>query len=504
MADTHQLLSMRGVTKHFGAILALDSVEFELRAGEVMALLGENGAGKSTLVKILAGIHKPDEGLINIDGAKAELYPAGRAESSGIAVVQQELSLVPTLSVAENVFLGNHRLGRWKTRAGFRRAAEPFLERVGLQDSSMLTAGSLSVAEQQLVEVARLLARDARILIFDEPTAALADAEIERVHEVVRALVGEDRAVTYVTHRLAEVFELADRVTVFREGESQPPVPVADLDMAGVVELMLGRTLDDMYPEASSGYHDVALEIENLSADGLNEPVSLKVHAGEILGLVGQMGSGTTPLLECIAGARRVDEGAIRVKDESVTFRQVRDAMDVGIGFCSGDRKRDGLFLIRPVRENLTAPAMDKITPGGWLSRRQERELANELAGFFAVDPDRIPHRADTLSGGNQQKVALGKWVGIEPSVLLIDEPTRGVDVGARAEIYAHLRTLAEEGLAIVFASSDGQEVLGLADTVATFYRGNLVNVTPRQEIDAKQVLTEVTHPYDNEQKAFT
>ncbi len=311
-----------------------------------------------------------------------------------------------------------------------------------------------------------------------------------------------DHAVIYVTHRLAEVFEIADRVTVVREGESFPPVEVSDLDMGKVIELMLGRSLENMYPEQTSGVGEVVLEADGVLADGLSDRVSLQVRKGEILGLVGQMGSGTTPVLESLGGARRIEEGAIRVDGELVSLRRVRDAMRHGVGYCSGDRKGDGLFLIRPIDENLVAPALDRVTPGGWLNKRKEREVSEEIAQFFTIDSKRLPHRADTLSGGNQQKVALGKWVGIEPKVLLVDEPTRGVDVGARAEIYSHLRRLAEQGLAIIFASSDGQEVLGLADTVATFYRGRLIGVTPRQETDAKQVFVEVTHPEAMEETA--
>ena len=494
-SDRPPMVEVRGLSKSYGAIHALRSADFELRAGEVMALLGENGAGKSTLVKILAGLVRPDSGEISIDGEPAELYPAARAEAAGVAVVQQELSLVLTLSVAENVFLGNAHVGNWHAPASLRRLAEPYLERVGLAGRGALSAGNLPLAERQLVEVARLLAREARIFIFDEPTAALADAEIERVHQVVRALVAEDHAVVYVTHRLAEVFEIADRVAVVREGESFPPLEVADLDMDRIVERMLGRSLENMYPERSTRFGEVALEADALLAEGLSRAVSLQVREGEILGLVGQMGSGTTNVLEALGGARRVQEGAVRVKGSPVRMSQVRDAIGHGIGYCSADRKGDGLFLIRPTLENLVAPGLSRISPGGWLSRRREKAMSEDIARLFTIDPRRIPHSAETLSGGNQQKVALGKWVGIQPNVLLVDEPTRGVDVGARAEIYSHLRSLAEGGMAVVFASSDGQEVLGLADTVATFYRGALVGVTPRQDIDAKQVLVEVTHP---------
>ena len=494
-AGNPPMLEVTGLSKSYGAIHALKSADFELRAGEVMALLGENGAGKSTLVKALAGLVRPDEGDIRIDGRAADLFPAARAEAAGVAVVQQEISLVLTMSVAENVFLGNRRVGNWHTPAALRELAEPHLQRVGLSGSAGRLAGDLPIAERQLVEVARLLAREARIFIFDEPTAALADAEIERVHQVVRALVAAGHAVIYVTHRLAEVFEIADRVTVFREGESYPALEVAKLDMDRIVERMLGRSLENMYPARSTHFGETALAAEDLRAEGLAQPVNLEVREGEILGLVGQMGSGTTNVLEALAGARRVQSGTVKVRGEPARLGQLRDAIRHGVGYCSADRKGDGLFLIRTTMENLVAPALRRISPGGWVSRRRERKLSADIARLFTIDPRRIPHSVETLSGGNQQKVALGKWAGIQPSVLLVDEPTRGVDVGARAEIYSHLRSLAEGGMAVVFASSDGQEVLGLADTVATFYRGHLISVTPREDIDAKQVFLEVTHP---------
>lgn len=492
---TEPYLRMAGISKSYGPIRALQGVDFELRAGEVMALLGENGAGKSTLVKALAGLQRPDSGEISVDGRTVELFPPHRSEDAGIAVVQQELSIVPTMTAAENVFLGNSSTGVWSSPAQLRARAQPYLEQVGLGGMGDRLASSLTVAERQLVEVARLIARDARILIFDEPTAALADAEIHRVHDVVRRLSGEGRAIIYVTHRLAEVFELADRVTVFREGRGQPALEVSELDMDSLVQRMLGRPLEKMYPPPSSGLGATVLKVDGLVTTGLNEPVSLRVRAGEILGLVGQLGSGTTPLLEALAGVRHRDAGTVELGGAPLRARTTREAIAAGVAYCSGDRKLDGLFLIRPVVENLTAAGLPRITPGGLLSGRRQRSLAAEIAGFFRVDRARLPHLANTLSGGNQQKVALGKWLGVGPKVLLVDEPTRGVDVGARAEIYAHLRRLAEQGLAVVFASSDNQEVLGLADTVATFYRGRLVNVTASDQVDPLDVLRDITHP---------
>jgi ribose transport system ATP-binding protein len=487
------VLRMRGISLSFGAVKALEDAEFELRRNEVMALVGENGAGKSSLVKILAGIHKPDSGTIELAG---RVYSDMVAVKAPVAVVQQELSLVPTMSAAENVFLGHPRRSQWQRHRQLVREARPFLAQAGLPDVDPATpAGSLSVAERQLVEVARLVARDAQVLIFDEPTAALGDNEIARVMAVVRELSSNGRAIVYVTHRLDEVFELADRVTVFRNGRSQAPVVAKSLDTAGLIERMLGRRLSDMFPPRSAGFGEQVLEVEELLSAGLREPVSLTLRRGEILGLAGQMGSGTTPLLKALAGARRVEGGAIRVGGRKLASRRPRDAILAGVAYCSGDRKHDGLFMVRSIQENLSAPALGRLARRGWLARRRERTTATELARFFQVDTRRLAHLAGTLSGGNQQKVALGKWIGARPTVLLVEEPTRGVDVGARAEIYAHLRRLADDGLAVMFASSDITEVLGLADTVATFYRGRLISTRPVEDTDAAAVLRDVTHP---------
>ena len=488
-------LRMDGISKRFGSIQALSDVSFEVRPGEVMALVGENGAGKSTLVKILVGLHRPDEGRITIEGGEVDLSTARRAEGARIAIVQQELSLVPTLSIAENVFLGDTRTSTWRTPRRLAALTVPFLEAVGLGGLAPLReVGLLSVAESQLVEIARLIARDARVLILDEPTAALSDREIERVLQVVRSLRDEGRSVIYVTHRLGEVFELADRVTVFRDGRSQPPLPVSELDLHGLVERMLGVALENLYPDKSKGLGEPVLRLRGIETPGLGGGVDLEARAGEIVGLAGQLGSGSAALLRAAAGVQP-RTGSVSVRGHELPPHAIRHAVRSGVVYCSADRKVDGLFLGRPVVENLTSTAIGRVSSFGWIGRRRERRLAGGLAGRFRIDRKRLGSTAGTLSGGNQQKVALGKWLAPEPAVLLVDEPTRGVDVGARSEIYEHLRSLADSGLAIVFASSDMQEVLGLADTVATFYRGRLVNVSPVAETTPADVLREVMHP---------
>lgn len=489
-------LSMRGISKRFGHIQALDDVDFEVRPGEVMALVGENGAGKSTLVKILAGLFRPDSGEVLLNGEPIELGGVMKSEHARIAVVQQELSLVPTLTVAENVFLGSSRGSAWRSPRRIGAEAAVHLRHVGLEDlDPLMTIEQLSVAERQLIEIARLVARDARILIFDEPTAALSERETDGVKRVVRRLRDEGGSIIYVTHRLDEVFDLADRVTVFRDGRSQPPVAISDIDVDELIRRMLGSRLEHMYPPHGTGRGDVVMTLESLRGPNLDDPVSLEVHRGEIVGLAGQVGSGVSALLRVVSGTVPPFGGRVLIGGKPVPPYNLSASIRMGIGYASSDRKRDGLFLGRNVEENLSAPSLHLISSAGWVRKSRERAMSRRVAGLFQIDPGRLHSIAGTLSGGNQQKVAVGKWLGPEPSVLLVDEPTRGVDVGARAEIYGHLRELAEGGLAVVFASSDVQEILGLADTIVTFFRGNMISSRQRGETDTATIMREITHP---------
>lgn len=504
-AGSRKYLEMKGIHKKFGAIEALKDVDFELRTGEIMALVGENGAGKSTLVKILAGIHRCDSGLITFDGKPVIIHSPADSQALGIAVVQQELSMIPTMSVTENVIIGDRRRGKWLSARRRAEIAAPYLELVGLKHlDPHLPVDRLSVAERQLVEVARMVSRQAQIFILDEPTAALNESEISRVKDVVRSLAAEGKSIIYVTHRLAEVFDLAHSVTVLRNGEGQPGIPVKELDTASLVERMIGRSLTAMYPPRASEFGSEVLAVRDLQTEDLRDKLSFAVRSGEIFGLAGQVGSGVASVLQAIAGVKPVTTGNVVVKGKARVFNTIKEAIAAGIAYCSADRKKDGLFGVRTVTENLTAPALNSVTPGGWVSATREKEIAGNLAGFFMIDPKRLKHLARTLSGGNQQKVAVGKWMGIEPAVLLVEEPTRGVDVGARAEIYSHLRKMAEKGLAVVFASSDIQEVYGLADTIATFYHGRLINITEADGTDITRLTKDVTIPTQAEQQEVT
>jgi ABC-type sugar transport system ATPase subunit len=497
-------LTVRGLSKRYGSVQALDRVDFDLRPGEIMALVGENGAGKSTLVKVLAGLVDPDEGTIEIDGEPASLYPSARSQAAGVAVVHQEYSSVPTMTVAENLVLGQSGVPwLWLPRS-LNRRARGLLEQVGLDDLDPRTpVEQLSVAEMQLLEIARLLVRDARVLIFDEPTAALTDREIDRVLRVIRRLAAEGRSVIYVTHRLAEVFRLTDRVTVFRNGRSLPPESTSELDVDRVINRMLGRELETMFPPRGTVGDAPLLEVSGLLAPGLDEPVSFVARRGEIVGLTGQLGSGASAVVQAIAGQLPRTAGKIVVDGEEITAQRHGAIVRRGVGYCSADRKRDGIFANRSIRENISSPWLRSVAGrGGWISRGEELAKAGDIAERFAIDTRRLGSLVATLSGGNQQKVAVGKWLGTEPKVLLLEEPTRGVDVGARAEIYASLRRLCEAGLAIVVVSSDTAEVLGLCDTIAAFYRGRLTSIAPHGERTEEDVAREVMHRSATEEEA--
>ncbi len=498
------ILKMTNISRNYGAIQALDNVEFELRRGEVMALVGENGAGKSTLVKIIGGIDSNHSGVILRNGESIKLESAAHAEEHGIAIAQQELSLIPTMTVAENIFLADPRDRLWSSLNSKARRAREYLDLVGLTDvDPKIRVDRLSVGEQHLVEVARLIARDAEILILDEPTAALGEAESNRILEMAKTLAEAGRSIIYVSHRMDEIFEIGHRVTVLRDGKSQPAAPISELTVHTLIERMLGRSLENMFPERAHSEvdGDVVMEIENLWPDGIVEPVSLKVRAGEILGLAGQLGSGSGYLLAAIGGSRQTRSGKIHIEGKAFLPNSPAEAIANKIAYCSSDRKKDGLYLERPIYENLSSPALERVTTFGWLRRGLEQSLAHRLAQSMTVDVSRVQNESIVLSGGNQQKVTVGKWLSIEPKVLLINEPTRGVDVGARSEIYQRLRELADSGVAVVFASTDIQEITYLPDRIATFYRGQLISEFKTAHDDSARILKEITHPYDDHEE---
>ena len=493
------ILRLTSIDRTFGAIKALVDVEFEIRAGEVMGLVGENGAGKSTLVKIISGFDDGFTGEFELDGQLVRLASPARAERAGIAIAQQELSLIPTMSVAENIFLAGENVPAFATQRALARKAERYLREVGLDEVDPgIAVNRLSVGEQQLVEVARLLAREPRVLILDEPTAALGERDSARILDMAKKLAASGKSIVYVSHRLDEIFNICDRVTVLRDGRSHSPRDASELEVNSLVELMLGRELENMFP-AKRPISRAAplLKVVDLWPDGALEPFSFNAFPGEILGLAGQLGSGSGYALAAMSGALKARSGAIEFDGSRFLPRSPKEAIRRGIAYCSDDRKLDGLFLGRPINENLSAPALSRISKAGFLRKNAENGLARSNAEKFTVDLARLRAEAGLLSGGNQQKVALGKWLAIEPKIILVNEPTRGVDVGARAEIYSKLRELADEGAAIIFASTDIQEIAGLSDRVIAFYRGMQIDEIVGDRLEATEILAKITHPFD-------
>lgn len=485
----------RDLAKNYGGIKALDGVSFELRPGEVHGLCGENGAGKSTFIKILGGFVVPGKGNVMVNGKL--LRPGRRTDPSLISIVHQELSIIPHLSVLDNVMLGASEVGEIYIRRRYALKVRHQLDAVGLSHIDVdRQAHTLSLAERQLVEIARGLARGAKVLMLDEPTATLSDAEIVHVFDVIRRLKAAGTAVLLITHRLGEVFSVADRVTVFRNGRNVMTKDIEDLDTATLVQEMIGRVLAPPLAAGKKpkGTKNIAVRLRDWALAGAFGPIELDIHTGEIVAIVGQLGSGAEILLESLAGLRPTTTGEMFLNGTFLKLLSVRQVLATGIAYVAEDRAGKGVFLDAPVTSNLTCQILPKVVSGGFIRREDERVRARSLARKFSIDPNRLPDRTGNLSGGNQQKVSLAKAAAIDPKLLVLNEPTRGVDVGARAEIYGKLKSMTDEGMAIVMYSTDLEEVLEVADRVVTIFGGTVVRVMSRSEVTEQKILNDILH----------
>ena len=488
------LLQMTGIVKEFPGVRALDGVDLEVRAGEVHCLLGQNGAGKSTLIKVLSGFHHPDGGTIAWDGEEVALGSPIQALRRGIATIYQELDLVADLSVAENVFLGHEltRFGFAQRQLAQRRATE-LLQRLGHGEvPAGRLVGDLSPAAQQIVSMARALSHDTRLLVLDEPSAVLDQEEVRNLFRVIRSLTADGVAVVYISHRLEEIREIGDRITVLKDGRTVATgLQVADTPTSELIRLMTGRSIEYVFPPRPTAptRGEPVLEVTDLALAGVFSGVDLTVHAGEIVGLAGLVGAGRSEILETVYGARRASGGTVRVGGRTVRRGSVTAAVRAGMGLAPEERKSQGLLLDEAVYRNITVSSMERFARAGFLDSAEERRRADELAEQLDLRPRRTDRAVRTLSGGNQQKVVLARWLLRGCKVLLLDEPTRGVDVGARTELYRLVRTLADEGVAVVVVSSEVEEVLGLADRVLVVREGVVVHEAPATELDESQVL---------------
>lgn len=517
------ILAAEGITKEFGAVRALDGVSLSIGQGEIRALCGENGAGKSTLVSILMGVCRPDAGIISVDGVRHDIRTPQAAQNLGLALVAQELSLAPHLSIFDNIWLGDIRVPFFHRRATLRYKARVALQTLGVGDFALdRPVGTLSIGHRQLVEIARLIARNARILILDEPTATLSDVEITHIFAALRALKSQGKSVIYITHRLSEVFEICDLVTVLRNGTHVATRPTSNIDRHALIELMLGRKLEDMYPAA----HRIdagtpPLVVEDLSVPDAAHGFSMVVQRGQILCLAGQIGSGAHRVARSLAGLIAESTGNVRVSGLPLGLGSVPDAVRRGVFFISEDRAGEGIFPNRSALENVTALQLQTFCRGGVLSWRKLRQVGAAQAARVGIQRATLDAAARNLSGGNQQKLLFARVLGAtnwpsgehistvardtEPSppvILLMNEPTRGVDVGSRGEIYEIMRDFCDRGGTIVMASSDLEEVVGMADTVITMFRGRKVNEYHASEISMGTILADITHPAGSSREA--
>jgi rhamnose transport system ATP-binding protein len=486
------LLEARHVNKAFDGVLALNDVCFDLEPGEVHALVGENGAGKSTLIKIITGAIAADSGTLIVGGREMVLPVPALAHARGIAAIYQQPMLFPHLTVAENIAWsrGPRRLWRRVNRKASRREAEELLGRLGASIDPERLAGSLSMPEQQMVEIAKAIGAGARVLIMDEPTASLTDLEVDRLFEVIATLRVEGAAIIYISHRLSEIFTIADRITVLRDGETIATRPASELDRTRLIELMVGRPVATIYPRREVSTGETLLELRNVCCEEARlRHISLSVRSGEILGLAGLVGSGRTELAEVIFGLRPADSGEILVSGRAVRIASPSEAVAAGIGYVPEDRRRHGVVAEMPITANTSLATMKTVSRWGWMDRAGECSLAERYVMELRIKTRSVHAVTATLSGGNQQKVALARWLATAPKVLILDEPSQGVDVGAKAEIHQLIADLARRGMAILMISSELPEILGMSDRIAVLHAGSISEILSRSEATQQRIL---------------
>ncbi|MEK4059121.1 MULTISPECIES: sugar ABC transporter ATP-binding protein [Paenibacillus] len=488
-------IAMKDIYKSFGTNPVLAGVDFELLDGEIHALMGENGAGKSTLMNILIGLHQRDQGTIHIDGRETYFANPREAERSGIAFIHQELNVWPDMTVLENLFIGKEKissLGLLNMKEMKALANEQF-RKLSVTIPLNQEAGECSVGEKQMIEIAKALMTHAKVIVMDEPTAALTEREIQKLFEVIASLKKEGVSIVYISHRMEEIFTICDRITVMRDGKTIDTQAIPDTDFDDVVRKMVGRQLTDRFPQRVFQPGEVVLEVKNACKTGKFKDVNFSVRAGEIIGFSGLMGSGRTEIMRALFGLDTLDSGEVKIRGKQAAIRNPHDAMQAGIGFVTEDRKDEGLILDFSIRDNMAMTNLSSFAPKGVIIDKKEKDFADLLIQRLQIKTESSSTLARQLSGGNQQKVVIAKWIGIGLSVLILDEPTRGVDVGAKREIYQLMNELTERGVAILMVSSELPEILGMSDRIIVVHEGEIGGELSRQEATQESIMTLAT-----------
>ncbi len=486
------ILSLENIIKTFPGVTALNDVTFRVKSGEIHALVGENGAGKSTLMKIIAGIYSPDSGSINLGGKVVEIGSPVKARSLGISMIHQELALIPYLTVGQNIYLGREPRRRFKAFIDWKQLysmAEDQLEGLELDIDPGTFIADIPIAQQQMVEVARALSINAKIIIMDEPTSALTDKETKVLFRVMRRLRKQGITIIYISHRLEEIFEIADTVTVMRDGLHISTSPISKTDPDNVVRMMVGRELGDLYPKSTVPENKRILEVRNLSSGNLLKNISFHLNRGEVLGISGLIGAGRTELARAIFGIDSFDQGKILIEGKAVSVKSPRQAIKLGLGFLTEDRKEQGLFMGMSVRENITIGILKKFSAFGFPFFHKLKTIAEKYIKQMNIRTPNVNQKVRNLSGGNQQKVLIARWLNLNPRILILDEPTRGIDVGAKAEIYALIDHLAGEGVGIIMISSELPEIIGISDRIIVIRQGEITGEFTREEATQDKIM---------------
>ena len=488
-------IEMRGIDKAFGSNQVLKDAGFELRDGEVHALMGENGAGKSTLMKILTGVYTRDKGTVLVDGQEVVYKTPQEAEKAGIVFIYQELNVLFDLTVEENLFMGKEITKGFGicNKKAMRAKAQEVMDRMGVNIPVNAVMSDLSVGQQQMVEICKALMVDAKVLIMDEPTAALTQSETEVLFEVINSLRAKGVSIVYISHRMEEIFELCDRITILRDGQYVGTENIKDITMDGVVQMMIGREIGERYPQRDVTLGEEVLRVEGLSHQKFFRDVNFSVRAGEVLGVSGLMGAGRTEIMQAIFGNLPTTAGKVFIDGKEVSIKNPRQAIAAGIGFITEDRKTEGLLLEKSIAENIEITNLNKVSKNAVMSKKAGKELVQKGIDEFRIKCFNADHLCNNLSGGNQQKVVLAKWIYTDPKILILDEPTRGVDIGAKKEIYSVINDMAARGVAVIMVSSELPEVLGMSDRIMVVHEGHVTGIIDGKTADQEKVMTLAT-----------